>query len=97
MWLIILAFAAAIVTPLWYRMAEDDKYLLKILCLILWGVTIMVFVDHVMGFLREGGEFIEMTPEATVLGFAMLTAALTIWEIVLILKDPRRALYRKKS
>jgi len=97
MWLIILAFAAAIVTPLWYRMAEDDKYLLKILCLILWGVTIMVFVDHVMGFLRKGGEFIEMTPEATVLGFAMLTAALTIWEIVLILKDPRRALYRKKS
>jgi flagellar biosynthesis protein FliR len=97
MWLIILAFAAAVATPLWYRMAEDDKYLLKILCLILWGVTIMVFVDHVMGFLREGGEFIEMTPEATVLGFAMLTAALTIWEIVLILKDPRRALYRKKS
>jgi flagellar biosynthesis protein FliR len=97
MWLIILAFAAAVATPLWYRMAEDDKYLLKILCLILWGVTIMVFVDHVMGFLREGGEFIEMTPEATVLGFAMLTAALTIWEIVLILKDPRRVLYRKKS
>jgi uncharacterized membrane protein len=97
MWLIILAFAAAIVTPLWYRMAEDDKYLLKILCLILWGVTIMSFVDHVMGFLREGGEFIEMTPEATVLGFALLTAALVIWDIALLLKDPKRALYRKKS
>jgi hypothetical protein len=78
-------------------MAEDDKYLLKILCLILWGVTIMVFIDHVMGFLREGGEFIEMTPEATVLGFALLTAALVIWDIVLLLKDPKRVFYRKKS
>ncbi len=97
MWLIILAFAAAIVTPLWYRMAEDDKYLLKVLCLILWGITIMVFVDHLMGFLREGGEFLELTPEATVLGFIMLIAALIIWEIVLILKDPKRVLYRKKS
>ena len=96
MWLIILAFTAAIVTPLWYRVAEDDKYLLKILCLILWGVTIMVFIDHVMGFLREG-EFIEMTPEATVLGFALLTAALVIWDIVLLLKDPKRVFYRKKS
>jgi len=97
MWLVILAVAAAIVTPLWYRMAEDDKYLLKLLCLILWGVTIMVFVDHVLGFLMEGGEFLELTAEATVLGFVMLIAALIIWEIVLLLKDPRRVLYRKKS
>jgi hypothetical protein len=50
-----------------------------------------------VGFLREGGEFIEMTPEATVLGFALLTAALVIWDIVLLLKDPKRVLYRKKS
>jgi len=97
MWLIILAFAAAIATPLWYRMAEDDKYLLKLLCLILWGVTIMVFVDHLMSFLRKGGEFLEMTPEATVLGFVMLIVALIIWEIVLILKDPKGVIYRRKS
>ena len=97
MWLIILAFAAVIVTPLWYRMAEDDKYLLRLLCLMLWGVTIMVFVDHLLGFLREGGEFLEMTPEATVLGFVMLIVALIIWEIVLILKDPKGVIYRRKS
>jgi len=97
MWLIILAFAAAIVTPLWYRMAEDDKYLLRLLCLMLWGVTIMGFVDHLIGFLREGGVFLEMTPEATVLGFVMLIVALIIWEIVLILKDPKGVIYRRKS
>jgi len=97
MWLIILAFAAAIATPIWYSMAEDDRYLLRLLCLILWGATIMVFVDHVMGYLMEGGEFLELTLDATVLGFAMLTAALVIWEIILILKDPKKVLYKRKS
>jgi hypothetical protein len=97
MWLIILAFAAAIATPIWYSMAEDDKYLLRLLCLILWGATIMVFVDHVMGYLMEGGEFLELTLDATVLGFAMLTAALVIWEVILILKDPKKVLYKRKS
>ena len=97
MWLIILAFAAAIVTPIWYSMAEEDKYLLRLLCLILWGATIMVFVDHAMGFLMEGGEFLELTLDAAVLGFAMLTVALVIWEIVLLLKDPKKVLYKKRS
>jgi len=97
MWLIILAFAAAIATPIWYSKAEEDKCMLKLLCLILWGATIMVLVDHVMGFLMEGGEFLELTVDATVLGFAMLTAALVIWEIVLLLKDPKGILYKKKS
>jgi hypothetical protein len=97
MWLIILAFAAAIVTPIWYSVAEEDKYLLKILCLILWGATIMVFIDHVMGFLMEGGEFFELTLDATVLGFVMLIVALVIWEIVLLLKDPKGVLYKKQS
>jgi hypothetical protein len=78
-------------------MAEDDKYLLRLLCLILWGATIMVFVDHVMGYLMEGGEFLELTLDATILGFAMLTAALVIWEIILILKDPKKVLYKRKS
>ncbi|MEM2241477.1 MAG: hypothetical protein QXT06_05095 [Candidatus Bathyarchaeia archaeon] len=97
MWLIILAFAAAIATPIWYSKAEEDKYMLKLLCLILWGATIMVFVDHVMAFLMEGGEFLELTLDATVLGFVMLTAALVIWEIALLLKDPKGILYKKKS
>ncbi|MEM3578483.1 MAG: hypothetical protein QXX51_08605 [Candidatus Bathyarchaeia archaeon] len=97
MWLIILSFAAAIATPIWYAKAEEDKYMLRLLCLILWGATIMVFVDHVMGFLMEGGEFFELTAEATVLGLVMLTAALVVWEIALLLKDPKGILYKKKS
>lgn len=50
-----------------------------------------------MGFLMEGGEFLELTLDATALGFAMLTAALVIWEIALLLKDPKKVLYKKRS
>lgn len=96
MWLIILSFGATIATALWYSKAEDDKYMLKLLSLILWGATIMVFVDHVMGYLMEGGGFIEMTADAAVLGVALLIVALVIWEVALLLKDPKGVLYRKR-
>ena len=97
MWLVILAFAATISTALWYSKAENDEYMFKFLSAILWGATIMVLVDHVMGFLMEGGEFFEMTAEAAVLGLVLLIAALTVWEIVLLIKDPKKVLYGKKS
>jgi hypothetical protein len=97
MWLVILAFAAAVATAIWYTQAENDKYMLKFLSLILWGTTIMVLVDHALPFLMEGGvEFFEMTTEATVLGFVMLVAALGVWEGALLLKDPKGAIYKRK-
>ncbi|MEM2454710.1 MAG: hypothetical protein QXL85_01585 [Candidatus Bathyarchaeia archaeon] len=97
MWLLILAFAATVVTPIWYSRAEDDKYMLRILCLILWGATIMTLVDRMMGYFMEGGAFLELTPEAAALGFTMLTAALIIWEIILLLKDPKCAIRRRAA
>jgi hypothetical protein len=97
MWLLILAFAAAIITPLWYSMADDDRYMLRLLCLILWGATIMAFIDRVVGYMMEGGKFIELTPEAAALGFTMLLAALIIWEIILLVKDPRGILRKGRG
>ena len=95
MWLLILAFSAAITTALWYSTAEDDKYMLKFLSLMLWGATIMVFVDHLLGYLMEGGEFLELTAEAAILGFTLLTAALIVWNVAVLVRDPRGVLYRK--
>ncbi|MEM4021743.1 MAG: hypothetical protein QXI18_05160, partial [Nitrososphaerota archaeon] len=66
-----------------------------LLCLLLWGGAIMALVDRVMGYLIEGGEFLELTPEAALLGFTMLLAALMIWEMVLLIRDPRGALRRR--
>lgn len=76
-------------------MADNDRYMLKLLCLLLWGATIMALVDRVMGYLSGGGEFLELTPEAALLGFVMLLAALIIWEIALLIKDPRGVLRRR--
>lgn len=97
MWLIVLAMASALSTALWYSKAENDVYMLKLLSLILWGASIMVFVDHVMGYLMEGGEFLEISAEATVLGFVLLITALVIWEVVLLIKDPRGVFYKRKG
>ncbi|MEM1506988.1 MAG: hypothetical protein QXU02_01560 [Candidatus Bathyarchaeia archaeon] len=95
MWLIILAFAAAIATVIWYSKAEEDKYMLKLLCLILWGATIMILVDRVIGYLMNGGEFFELTLDAAALGFTMLTAALIVWGIALLVKNPKNVLRGK--
>jgi len=97
MWLVILAFAAAISTVIWYSSAEDDKYMTNMLCLMLWGATIMALIDRVTGYLMEGGAFLELTPEAVALGFVMLTAAIILWEITLLIKDPKGVLSKKRK
>lgn len=95
MWLVVLALAATIATAIWYSKAEDDKYMLSFLSLLLWGATILVLVDHVAGFLMEGGEFLEMTVDAAVLGVVLVIAALTVWEVALILRDPKGVIWRR--
>jgi hypothetical protein len=98
MWLIVLAFAATIATAIWYTQAENDKYLLKYLSLIFWGTTIMVLVDHVVPFIMEGGgEFFEVSTEATVLSGIMLVVGLAVWEGALLLKDPKRVIFKRRS
>ncbi len=97
MWLIVIAFAAVVATALWYSKAENDKYMLKFLSLLLWGATIMVFVDHAIGYLTEGSEFLDMSIDAVVLGFVMVLGALILWEIALLLKDPKQVIRRRPS
>lgn len=93
MWLIIVALGATITTALWYSRAEKDDLLLKHLALMLWGATIMVFVDHLYSYL-EGGEFIELSLEAVAIGLTMVLGAMLIWILELLIKDPR-GVFRK--
>ena len=93
MWLVVMTLAAVIVTAIWYvNDRARETYNIGILNLILWGTAIMVFVDHVMGYLAEGGEFIEATLDATLLSVILLITALIMWEIVLLVKDPKGVL-----
>lgn len=86
MWLIVSCVAAIIVTGIWAY--APKKYRLDSLALMLWGLSIMVFVDHVLGY--EGGPIIEaesggLIGSGTVLGVAMLIPLFIIWKIQLVL------------
>jgi hypothetical protein len=85
MWLITSFITAIAVTALW--IFAPKKYQFGFLGLMLWGLTIMVLVDHILGY--EGGSFIEMETDGliingTVLGITMLLPIVIIWEISLV-------------
>jgi len=92
MFLIITALAAVIATAIWYANAPEDKYKLGLLSLIYWGATLMWLIDHVMAYLAEGGEFFEINLDATMLGLSVLILGLIVWEIILLISDPKGAL-----
>jgi hypothetical protein len=85
MWLITSFVAAIIATLAW--LVYSKKYKLNFLALMLWGLSVMLLVDHIMGY--EGGSFIEMETDGLiqnglVLGIAMLIPVFIAWEIVLV-------------
>lgn len=88
MWLITTLFAALTVTLLWFLLKK--KYKLGFLSLMLWGATIMILVDHLLGY--EGGKFLEietdgMIKNGTLLGIMMSIPVFFIWFIALISGD----------
>ena len=89
MYFIITAIAAIVSTIIWYVNAPNDKYKLSTLCFIFWGATLMWLVDHVMAYLMEGGEFFEISTDATLLGVNVVLLGLLLWIIVLLVKDPK--------
>ncbi len=94
MWLIMTALAALITTAIWYIKAPEDKYKLGLLSLLFWGATLMWLVDHVMAYITEGGDFFEISLDATLLGLSVIILALLVWGIVLLVSDPKGVLKR---
>ncbi len=90
MWLVTTLIAAITVTAIWY--IKPKIYRLDILSLMLWGTSIMILVDHIIGY--EGGEFIELETEGmitngTLLGIVMMIPIFVFWEILLITSKPK--------
>jgi len=90
MWLITSILAAVIATVLWKLL--EGKYNLGLLGIMLWGLSAMIFVDHILGW--EGGPFLEMTtdglvPNGIVLGLLMLIPILAVWGASLIISRYR--------
>jgi ABC-type transport system involved in multi-copper enzyme maturation permease subunit len=89
-WLITTLIAAIVVTVIWY--VKPKIYKLDILSLMLWGTSIMILVDHILGY--EGGEFIELETNGLItngalLGIVMLMPVLIIWLVILIISQPK--------
>ncbi|KSV16202.1 hypothetical protein DA01_05885 [Dehalococcoides mccartyi] len=89
MWLIMTLAAAVITTAVWYIKSPNDKHKLGFLSLMFWGASIMWLVDHVIAYLQEGGEFLEINQDATLLGISVIIFGLLVWEIVLLASDPK--------
>ncbi|MBS3815224.1 MAG: hypothetical protein KGY45_01525 [Hadesarchaea archaeon] len=94
MWLITSIWAAIIATIFYIRAENPKKYNLDWLCLMLWGLSAMVLIDHSIGFLQEGGEFIEITTSGYIengalLGITMLIPIFVVWEIVALISKRR--------
>lgn len=95
MWLVTTVIAAIAVTAIWY--IKPKIYKLDLLSLMLWGTSIMILVDHVLGY--EGGEFLEVQTDGLItngilLGIAMIIPILIIWEIILIISRPKEKIVR---
>lgn len=86
MWLVTTIIAALISTALWAFAPKRAK--LGFLSLMLWGLTVMITIDHVLGY--EGGPFFEMGTDGLissgiVLGIMMLVPVLLVWGIAVII------------
>ena len=100
MTLLITVIAAVITTAIWYKEKEKD-YRLDFLCLMLWGASIMWFVDAVFEFAELKSEYFNPAPADMLndafLGMAVLALALVIWIVNLLITDPQGRLKKKLS
>ncbi len=94
MWLLTMLFMAVISTLIWYIWENGDKYRVDILVLVSWGTVIMVFADHLMGYIEEG-VFLDTSSNALLLGFLLAIFALLLWAIALIIKDPKEKIWKR--
>ncbi|MGN1044901.1 MAG: hypothetical protein ACI4Q9_02965 [Candidatus Methanomethylophilaceae archaeon] len=52
-----------------------------------WGLTFMIFVDHVIGWFLEGanGDFLEVSVDAFMLSLCMIIPICAIWELCIVI------------
>lgn len=83
MWPLMILFATVATVM---RLLSGGKLKLGFLSLMLWGAAIMAFVDHAIGWLKEGGSFIELTSQDVLLASISAVPVLILWSACLLLK-----------
>lgn len=101
MCLLITILSAVICTALWYRNAPSDKYKLSTLCYLFWGASLMWMIDAVFEYKELGAEYFTPAPSDMIndafLGLSVVALGLVIWIVVLVIKDPKGVIFKKKN
>lgn len=93
MTLLVTVFAAIICTIIWYKNAPKSKMMISVLCWMYWGASIMWLVDAIFEYAELHEAY--FTPEPAdmlndaYLGLSVVALGLTIWLVILLIKDPR--------
>ncbi len=100
MTLLITVIAAVITTAMWYK-EKDRDYKLDFLSMMLWGASIMWFVDAIFEFAELKAEYFNQAPmdmlNDAFLGLAVLALALVIWVVNLLVSDPQGRIKKRLS
>ncbi|MEM2878655.1 MAG: hypothetical protein QXG10_03820 [Candidatus Hadarchaeales archaeon] len=99
MWLVTTLVAAAAATVAWGLSSSGFRrsWRLSTLALMLWGATVMIFIDHILGY--GGGEFLEFTTEGSInsgalLGAVMLVPVFAVWGALVLIARFRSSGHR---
>lgn len=99
MLLLISLLAAVISTAVWYSSEKARRMKVGALCWMFWGASIMWFVDAVFEFAELKAEY--FTPPISdmindsFLGLSVVALAMTVWIIILLIKDPDKIIRKK--
>lgn len=91
MCLLITVLAAVTATIVWYARVPNDIYKVSTLCFMFWGASLMWLVDGFFS-VAEGEAFLDLSLNDALLGFTVVLSALVLWVIMLLLRDPKKAL-----
>lgn len=96
MTLLITVIAAIIATVVWYMNENRTQYKFGILCLMLWGASIMWFVDAIVEYAELGAEFFAPATEDMIndsyLGLCVCALAMIIWLVIFLANDPKNVI-----
>lgn len=92
MTLLIVCFAAAAATLVWYLNGTARKMHIGTLCLMYWGASLMWLVDAVAEYLELRAAFFTPAPADMLndayLGLSVTALGLVIWLGIVLVKDP---------
>ena len=92
MTLLITVFAAIVCTICWYN-RKDNTMKMAIQCFMFWGASIMWLVDAIFEYAELKAAYFTPAPKDmlndTFLGLSVVALGLTVWLIILLIKDPK--------